>query len=624
MAYVPPSTLNDLIVSWEANYSLTGGFSASLVARNPNKVIDSQALLWTSLNIETEAAVTSSLDATDAQYEGAASWVAGVVSHVDESESEVEGDEVLTIKLSSYFERLRDRPVNTETFGVGISSIINTVLSGYAGVPAALYSIATGHNATFRGVVQGDSVYSEIELLARAGWADAFVQVGGKLEIGVWKDASSSVDFALTDEAVIDIQFARTIEKAPSLIYVRGGYQSLLGCGLRVISGEPSEIPTTAKGGRDKCSIPGATGVSFDMTLKNLEGSKEAIKNAGFVLFGDTSFDSVDVPKDGEEGQATLTVKPETSGDQFDSGDLKTTRVTSLSRENDSDVNTSGSSRGKGGVERKRKQDRLTSRLTGTAPGVATGTPTLSDDQTSDSADKGRLNFGLVDTTLASDYGVVSGSVDNTYITNGMVAFRAAIREFQETRMRRRTYELKTVYIPLLRINHVITFKDKAENTIKGRIVGIKTSWSVETSEVTMNLTVESFEDLGALTYQSDNLLVYPELCGINGVDWAVASGTVWAVGSGFFAFDGVATVNQSLILIPTVTYTVSFTLTLISATGTFVATLGPGSSTIITASGDYTFVAVPLVEANTLSFQSTLGEWLLSKPRLVATVTNF
>lgn len=624
MTYTPPASLNDLLESWEATYSLTGGFSASAKFKNPSKVLNSQSLLWAPLQISTAATVTSYEGVTDTQYAGTVSWVSGIVSSVQDSEDISEtGDESLSVNLTSYFERLKDRPVNTEYYDTTLGTVLASVLTLYGGIPAGLYGITAGHAANFKGVVQGESIYTELEMLARAVWADLYVQVGGQLEVGTWKDANSSVDYTLGDEAVLNIEWQRSIEKAPTAITVRGGYQSMAGCGLRVLSGEPNAIPSEI--GRQRCMVPGAESMSVDVALKNLEGGHDGLKNSGLLLDGDTEFQKVNVPKEKESNEVTMTVTPNpTYGTQFTSGAVTQTVTMVVGRPDDEKITTGNSSRGKGGVERQRKQDKFNSRITGTPPGTVTGPPTLSVDETSDSSDKGRLNFSLLDATLASDYGIVQGSVDNPYIVNALVAFRVAIREFQETRMRRRTLKLSTVYIPALRLNHVITFKDKAGNSITGRIVELKVGHDIATAKTDMTLTVECFTDLGSLSYVSDNLLVYPELCGINGIDWKIVSGTIWAVGSGFFAFDGASKARQSLVLITGLTYTCTFTVTNLAA-GSFIAKVGAiGTTPTITAGGTYSFNFVPITENNDLDFESLSGDWLLSKPSVVVTATGF
>jgi hypothetical protein len=224
------------------------------------------------------------------------------------------------------------------------------------------------------------------------------------------------------------------------------------------------------------------------------------------------------------------------------------------------------------------------------------------------------------DVGLQSEYGVVTEEIDNAYISDGVTAMVIGVRKIQEFLMSRNRFRLKTKYLPQLRINQVISFiAPDTDQTITGRIVRIHVNGDVDNSLTSMDIDVENMSELVGRIYTSGNLLIYPELCGINQINW-ISSGGVYAL-SGYFGFEAGSSVSQPLYYIPGETYTLTYEA-IKSTGGSFVVSeSSSGASSSVGGSGTYTFSFIPLSTTGYLTFSSS-GEWFLGGPSLVLILT--
>lgn len=616
---LPTQTLANNYGDWSVQYSMYTMLSGKLRLTNQEQQYNRANTLWVPVQLGLAATVDSDL-VDDSSLAGSTSWFNGLITSFTD-QRQIAGD-FMDVNLGSYFTTLSTRPINSQFYVVDVATVLTDVLNVYAGIPLALLSFSLGNRATIYGVVQGNDLMEETRKLAAAGASDLFVQVGGVLTVEAWKDETSSVDITLPDEVVIECKSVRTRTKGASRIYLRGRWTGSYGCGQKLINVDPTQPPSRIS--RDHCYHNGVREAVSDMYLNNLAANKEDLRNAGFLLSGDQTFGTV--TELGETGgDATLRVTP-TVGATLPPLTLSTTEILALARTTGSEENNDTSSKSKGTDAALSQHDRVLSALTNTPPGTFRGGSGDSS-KTSDAPDKNRLEMAVQDNGLVSEFGVVTEDLDNPYLAYGLNAFSYGIRKFKEFRMQRNTYEVIVAYLPGVRLNHVVTFTvPDGTKTVTGRVSDIAVNYKAGNSEVSMTLKVESFEELGVTSYTSGNLLTYPELCGINGVNWVINSGDIYAI-SGYFAFDGAGAVRQPIFLAAGLSFDLTVKLILDTGPGVFnmrhynVAALG-GSSINYSASGTYTYSFTPTTYDVTIEFAATSGVWFMTTPHLSVTVT--
>jgi hypothetical protein len=605
--------LSDL-VAFQAKYSLLSGLSGSAHFTNQNLQYGSD-LLWTTAYIEISNSVSSNL-ADDSAFHGTTAWINGIIHSVDDG-CQI-ADNFFKFNIASFYSPLASKPISTHFYSAVAGTVLLDVLQVYCGVPVTIFSITAAAAPLVQAVVQGSNVWEECIKLAQCCHSDMFVQTGGLLVVEPWKDHNSAVDYVLPREAVFDVNRVRSTEKGPSRIRVRGREVSKFDCGPRLVSPDPTKVPN--KLSREKCYRNGLGEPSSDIVLKNLGGSKGDLTNAGYILSGDLKFDTMD-GADIKDASASIHTVPKT-GTFLEAATDSEIDYKVLTRNKTGDTQNSTIPTPKFHKGQISVHDRALAKLAHAPPGVftiANKDPQLG----SQSGDRDRLEMVVNDTVLQAEFGIITDELDNQYISTGYGAFILGIRKVQEFLMGRNKYKLKTAYLPVLQINDVITFiVTNTDQELTGRIVDIDVNGDIASSKIGMSIEVECFNELAGRTYQSGNLLIYPELCGINQVNWVSAIG-VYAL-SGYFGFESGASVYQPTFLGTGVSYTLTAELILVSPTGSFtVKDTSSGSSVTVSSSGVITLSYTPITVNSKLDFKSVSGEWFLTNPRLSTILTT-
>lgn len=614
----PTQNLANDFVSWNVTYDIYSGLSGSCTLTNQAQQYSAGTLRWSPFQLDLTATVTSTSGADTTCMSGAVTWFKGLIISLNDDRN-IDND-MVTVNLGSFFETLKQHPINSQYYSDTVGNIILDILNVYAGVPLALLNFSMAATPSVGTIVQGTDMLAECQKLAQAGESDMFVQVGGNLTIEAWKDDNSSVDTTIPDTCIISVKSSRSREKGPSRMVVRGRWSGSVGCGSKVLNNNKSETPSEIA--KEKCYIPGVMETYSELAFKNLSAKKSDLKNAGYVLTGDSDFDEVtDIAQDG--GSSTVAVRPDT-GVSFAQGVKVVTAAKvfgrNLGKEETSDSGVSG----KGQKEAITRHDQILAAMTHTPPGAFREADT---DKTSDSSDNNRMEVTLSDADLLIEFGVVTQEVDNLYIGNPYTALAVAIREFKKFKMQRNTYAVETAYLPCIRLNDVVQFTTPDDaRTITGRVANIRVNYTPDPFKTTMSLAVESFEELGGTLFASDNLFVYPELCGINGVNWIISSTDVYAI-SGYFAFENGGEVYQPLYLATGLTYTVTADLTLNTGPGSFEirnynASVLSGTSLPLIASGTITHNFSPTSTDVWVEFAATSGTWFMTNPRITTNIT--
>ena len=609
-----PLALTDLL-SWDASYSMSGGLSGNAQFTNQDLQYGVD-LLWSSIYITTDTTVSSDLPDPSA-FAGTARWLAGTIHSIDDASPTAE----LTYKINiaSFYSTLANKSINTHYYNTTAGTVLLDVLQVYCGVPGALISITAAVAPLVQSVVQGSNVWEECLKLAQCCHSDMFVQVGGDLVIEPWKDHFSAVDFSLPREAIIEVTRVRNVEKGPSRIRLRGRAVSKYDCGPRLVSANPTQAPSNLT--KNKCYRNGLGEPTSDLVLKNLGGSRNDLTNAGYILGGDLQFDTMQ-SADIKEGSAKVHTTPST-GSYLDPASNSVTSYKVLTRNKGTGEITNETNKLRKLTGQLKTHDKALSKLAGVPPGVFTISnkdPNLG----GEAGDRDRLEMVVNDVLLQAEFGIVIDEVDNQYVSCGLSAFFIGIRRIQEFLMGRNKFKVSTAYLPVLTINDVITFIiTNTDQEITGRVCSINVVGNIDASEVSMDIEVEGFSELPDRTYVSGNLLVYPELCGINGVNWISDSGGVFAL-SGYFGFEAGASVYQPIFLTTSLVFTLVCDLILISPTGSFKVTDSTsGTSVTITATGQATLVYAPSAANTNLVFEAITGEWFMSNVSLTTSITT-
>ena len=608
-----PLNLSDLL-GWEATYSIVGGLSGVARFTNQNNQYGVD-LLWTPINIATSVIVSSDL-VDDSVFEGTVSWLRGIIHSVDTGREIA--NRYITLNVASFFSTLTNKSINTHLYNTTAGTVLLDVLQVYCGVPVTIFSITAAAAPIVYAIVQGSNVWEECVKLAQCCHSDMFVQVGGNLIIEPWKNHDSTVDYVLPREAVSKVTRIRNVEKGPSRVRVRGRAVSRYDCGPRLLSNDPTKAPEALN--KSKCYRNGLGEPSSDLVLKNLGGSKTDLTNSGFILGGDLQFDKMQ-SADIKDGTATVHTRP-ADGTFLEPGTDSETTYKVFGRNKstgDLEDNTSKLKNQKGNLK---AHDKALAKLAGTPPGVFSISgkdPHLG----GEAGDKTRLEVMVNDLGLQAEFGIVIDELDNPYISVPYSAFILGIRKIQEFLMGRNKYKVNCAFLPVLTLNDVITITvPDSDSTLTGRITHIHTVGDVESSAISMDLEIECFTELDGRVYQSGNLLIYPELCGINQVNW-ISNDKVYAL-SGYFGFEPGGIVYQPVFLELGLVYTFTAELLLISPTGSFtVEDVSSGTSTTITASGSITLSYTPLTTISNLRFTANSGEWFLSLPFLSTILTT-
>ena len=533
MVYPIPETIENAIESFEASYTLNGPFSGRITFADCNCDLDPQCLplcqpICAGINVE-DISVNCCDDTEIPQsffdcYEEnqQVDWVKGLLSSY--------GNQVLegktTFSVSSFFRNLFSKPINTQQFcGSLLSQVLPLATQIFAGIPANLICINSFEDTKIKGPIEGNDTFAELQLLAQAGCANLFVQVGGCLTIEKWKDNTDPTEIVIPPELVIDANPAEYNTSLTSVIRARGAQVSTLNCGSQTLSQN-----RLGRGSVKKCAIAGIPTPCLSTTYNNLLGSEEDAENAEVLSNNVNAVGGVQ-----NTGDGTLTQEISNAGGQwfttnsqcFDSIVVGTTQDTF----NEGIVGGFGYGPnfgyGFGGTASvfNTLQNAFARRFP--VPysifGLgAYGNPFFNNSSTSPNASSqyyaDQPSLQQCETVAISNQWLRCGAryedIQNKYVPTKERLFDLALRRFQEISLAQNTWNVEVPYIPCLRLNQMVEFtvpctEDCPEQVIKGIIGGINISHSQDGDGecTTMRLAISDVSCLGQTAYTSGNLI---------------------------------------------------------------------------------------------------------------------
>lgn len=616
-----PLTKNHL-VSWSAQCAMSG-YSGEALFENPASAYDN-SLLWSPISLQLVAAAAQTGGGTPSCFSGTSKWLAGIISGFNDRRP-LEDNQV-SVKISSYFEQYQQRTINTHTFLAAASAIIAEVLDNYIGIPSSLYSVSLSVDKPLVAILSSTNALEEVAKLAQASHAVSFIQKTGVFTVRNWKDDNSAVDVVIPPTAVESAELEKTITKLPSRIMVRGRHLSEYEAGEQVLTGKdlnPSSPMTGVlpvdQGKKNRCTYNGLGMAHMNVLLGNLAADEKELKGAAVLVdegcFSDSSGDELRQRTGGAfrkskvEGRAKITVDlEEECGGYLEPGNrgwkFKVTGRRKKSVEVD-DPNSKQRQLPKHLTAFEKKMRKGLSKYTQSPVLVPGGDK--NPDKAPDEKGENRLEMMVYDPDLVAEFGVVDEEIDNLYISSFEDLFDIAIRRFQEYKMARKAWKVNTVYLPCLSLYDVVTFTTPNGEEVTGLLTDIAVNYSADPISAKMSLTVESFEDIGATSYTSGNLLMYPALIASNGVHWV--SNQEVSLLNGFAAFSIFGVLQQTILTTVGQTYTIRFSATFQS--GQLAVSMGSGS-VLASSTGDYNFSFVAASSSAALTFSST-GNWFVS-----------
>jgi len=247
--------LEDNLIKASATLSLSSDYSATVVLANQGGQFYAGCydtcvpLVYQFPTTQTYGSdITGTPDAD--LYSTTPSWIAGLIGTYDEYQDTT--TDQLTVQLSSYYFRLNQIPLTTEIFSSSIPDLIDTILDTYLGVPSALVTNNLTSTFTLSTRVDGESAWEELKQLAQAAGGTMYVQAGGNIEFGDWKDQNSSVDHVIPPEWTIYVSKKSVGPQNTYLINGTGANTAVASSGYKVLTDSRTADNTNGFG-----SVPG-------------------------------------------------------------------------------------------------------------------------------------------------------------------------------------------------------------------------------------------------------------------------------------------------------------------------------------------------------------------------------
>lgn len=552
------------ISSWDVSSALRGTYSANINLINSENDYLISDLKGTDVEIAvaTSAHVSSDIDDPDLVFAGSKNLIKGAIADIRQQEGL--SSDVVSIGVKSYFAKLARKPIATAT-SIGLSSI----LTKYAKLDSTIYDISSMGTGNVAGPLNGNNMLEQLRKCAQAARSYMFIDHEGIMRVEAWKDASDPVEFEIPPEALISASRASSSGILPTQIRMRGGFYQrydvkaeMNRSGANPAGGaSPGAQPAQSKGGGTgggsitKCRKQGMGEGTTKVTVEGIDASEDdlyssevSISSGSVVNVEITEGPSMTItsePPGGWENTGSGSVVPDSEAEVSIEGRIRDMRA-SESPEVDAPVAQEHE-----GVKDKKetaKQEALASGGVmihmfpmGGGPGPAGGAGSAggggnqSPIQLSVSMSEIQLEAYAEDPDLTTEFGTVYEQMENTAIVSREQLHDCIVRRFQEIKMTRKAWEVNCAFMPAININKVVQFttpeittliggetpSDSGGTVVTGIVTQLSYSWSADSNQITQKMIVESFEDIGATTYVSSNLVKDWRLLGYGGnSDW--------------------------------------------------------------------------------------------------------
>lgn len=572
--------VND-IISWSITASLRSAYSASVNLIDPNGNYDRASLQNTLITIRTDCtAGVFNGTGTAGSFSGNIEWVRGIISGV--TENEALSERVSQLQVKSYFARLGRKPIFTESDLTNSRNAMERMCSVYAAVPefdsanptVKMYDFSETTQNPVIGPFNANSTLEALRMAAQGGYSNLYVSANGYLRSAAWKDASDPLEITIPDEAIISASAASNDTILPTRLKIRGAFfttydfvQDMNSAGGDSGGGTPPDQSAPIQGGGgmsrgpiDRCFKNGIGEAAKKVDVKAVDGEDADIKNANIEM------DGYDVSEVQHTSDNEVTFMASESGSNWvDEGtdgtvtpDVQSTVLISGRKRNKGDLEDpevkNAPANAEDGARDKKDAEEVKELGKGTilvpvlpargGPGPAGGAGSAggggnkSPDKITVEESEVQLEMYLQDNDLYAEFGHVTEELENKTVPGREQLHDILVRRFQELKMQRNAWQLQLAYLPQLAINQVVQFTTPKKSLGGQKVVtGLLTQLTVNNNsadmKTSMTAVVESFEDIGATTYISNNLIKDTRLVGYGGNSNWVQSG-VGRIGAGF------------------------------------------------------------------------------------------
>ena len=536
-----------LTTAFQSTYSMYSDYTASASLQNPlcelgvDIVNGSCIPLFATIECTAQGltSVLTSEQLLDC-YSERPRWVAGLLTGFGETQDGI--SDAVDLTISSYFERLSNKPISTYLFSSNSAAVVQQLLDYFAGIPAELYNLDLVVNPVL-GSIDGGSVMDAIKLAAQACMANVYVQVGGVLEIARWKDHNSIIDLVIPSELMGPVS-KRANQLVPRLaVLVRGAKVDTAGCGERVVSdartGNTNGGLSSNPGASQHTAISGIDTKQVQAVIANLNAAKKDLEEAQMLMGGQLKVER----QQANDGNIAFVLVPDNPA-QVIGPNGKQDKVLTLAawrqarkeqRDQEKALKALNFRMGKNRQAQLALQKVLAeafkatgkpskfpaSAMGGMAGGPDTKAGAIAGNLASNQQSNDQLSAYAFNNNVGPECGNSFEEIENTLVASRDVLFRIAVRRHQEILMDNNTFQIElNHYIPCLRLNQVVQFQTPGTSTcpprtVRGLVTEINTNYTAEGSAAKMSVAVADLTVLGQTEYTSSNLLEFQ--CGGGG-----------------------------------------------------------------------------------------------------------
>ena len=449
-------------------------------------------------------------------------WLNGIMRTYGRSNK----DGTTNVSVSSYFDYLRSKPINTQQFfGAYLSTVFDVIFTYYTGTPNHLLNIVSYNDIQIKGPVEGNDTLAELMTLAQAGRAHIFVQVGGILTIEKWKDHNDVTEFIIPPELTISAEPSDYKRSETTVIRIRGSSVSKKECGDKPLTNNEFGPGTT-----NSCVIVGVSTPSASMTQNNLTGTKEDIL-AGVEISDIVA--RIGNKKTVEDGTYSGNYRLKDGSYFGPTPKLIPLLLKGKTQSKEQEAyfgHYFGANKGKGYRGGNTFFNTLPQLLQGLFPvpysmfglGAFGSIPFVQNINEDSDSYSDQPSFQQAETVAISpdisQCGVKYEEITNKYMPIKEQLFDLAVRRFQEIKLADTTWNVEVTYIPCLKLNQMVEFtvpetEECPMKVVKGIIGGIDLDYGLDEEGIAttkMRLSVMDVSCLGYTQYTSGNLVASP------------------------------------------------------------------------------------------------------------------
>lgn len=406
-------------------------------------------------------------------------WLNGLV----ESVSKDEESGTATYSVGSYFQYLQNKPIITQQFrGFWLSQVLDTVLRYYSGIPADLIGNLNVSDLQILGPVEGSSLWAEIQELSVAGMSDAYVQVGGQLEIGRWKGPDNKIECTIPCSAIISASPSEYSFPETTMVRVDGASVSKFSCGEQVLTSSESSDSSNQliPNNNSKCIISGLQVKSIDVDLNNLLGDEQDLLSSE-VRFSNM----INVRGSASVDNQTIKTRARRQTGFFGPTPTNSKYVVKGRRKRSSEGNKNiplsfyEYPRGASVGLMRAAHNFFPIPFSSFGLGPYGSPEFVSADKNLDEGGGNASNVSLTDEQVSvtlyyeniNPIGVNQESIPNKYVFQKGRLVQLGRRRFAEIKMSQNVWQLNLVYLPCLKLNQVIEFQVPPTEGCEGRNV---------------------------------------------------------------------------------------------------------------------------------------------------------